>query len=400
MPAINYREMRHMYDLDGPTKTCQNIREALAEGHLKANDFSIRDIAEALVPDGREWVRSMDPRFDTPVLEAGDGVDVTAFANVTGQIFYNKLLDNYQVETQITDSLVNNIPTTLDGEKIAGVDAITDDIAVVPPGMPIPNLGFGEEYIETPTAKKRAFIVPVTKEAIFFDRTGKILSQAASLGEVLGLNKAKRIWDALVGISTTFVTGGKFKYNGTEYSVYNTSAVDYTSYFYLNAHTNVLADYSDIDIAENLFANMTDPVSQEPIAIDGMRQLIVCPALMATARKIINATEVRETTNTNTVTLSASPLAPNLAQPISSAMMRARLIAGSVAAADANKYWLYGDTKKAFAYMENWPVTVTQSPSNSEAEFTQDIVVRYKASERGAVAVLDPRYMTRSTGAG
>ena len=153
MPAINYREMRHMYDLDGPTKTCQNIREALAEGHLKANDFSIRDIAEALVPDGREWVRSMDPRFDTPVLEAGDGVDVTAFANVTGQIFYNKLLDNYQVETQITDSLVNNIPTTLDGEKIAGVDAITDDIAVVPPGMPIPNLGFGEEYIETPTAK-------------------------------------------------------------------------------------------------------------------------------------------------------------------------------------------------------------------------------------------------------
>ena len=33
--------------------------------------------------------------------------------------------------------------------------------------------------------------------------------------------------------------------------------------------------------------------------------------------------------------------------------------------------------------MENWPITVTQSPPNSEADFSQDIVVRYKASERG-----------------
>ena len=37
--------------------------------------------------------------------------------------------------------------------------------------------------------------------------------------------------------------------------------------------------------------------------------------------------------------------------------------------------------------MENWPITVTQAPSNSEAEFNQDIVLRFKASERGAAAV-------------
>ena len=37
----------------------------------------------------------------------------------------------------------------------------------------------------------------------------------------------------------------------------------------------------------------------------------------------------------------------------------------------------------AFAYMENWPITVVQAPANSEAEFNQDIVARFKASERG-----------------
>jgi hypothetical protein len=49
--------------------------------------------------------------------------------------------------------------------------------------------------------------------------------------------------------------------------------------------------------------------------------------------------------------------------------------------------------------MENWPITVTRSPVHGEAEFSQDIVVRYKASERGAAAVINPRYIVKSTGA-
>ena len=47
----------------------------------------------------------------------------------------------------------------------------------------------------------------------------------------------------------------------------------------------------------------------------------------------------------------------------------------------------------------NWPITVTQSPLGSEADFNQDIVVRFKASERGAAAVVNPRYVVKSTGA-
>jgi len=47
--------------------------------------------------------------------------------------------------------------------------------------------------------------------------------------------------------------------------------------------------------------------------------------------------------------------------------------------------------------MENWPITVTQSPLGSEADFTQDIVVRFKASERGTPAVINPRYVVKCT---
>ena len=63
--------------------------------------------------------------------------------------------------------------------------------------------------------------------------------------------------------------------------------------------------------------------------------------------------------------------------------------------ATAGGYWFYGDPA-AFAYMENWPITVVQAPTNSEAEFSQDIVVRFKASERGTPAVIEPRRWQRN----
>ena len=60
--TLKYRELKRRYDLDGADQTVKHLSEALREGHLKPEDFSIRDLAEALVPDGREWVRLLDPR--------------------------------------------------------------------------------------------------------------------------------------------------------------------------------------------------------------------------------------------------------------------------------------------------------------------------------------------------
>jgi hypothetical protein len=73
-------------------------------------------------------------------------------------------------------------------------------------------------------------------------------------------------------------------------------------------------------------------------------------------------------------------------------------VAAGAAASDAKKWFFVGDFRRAFAYMENWPITVTQAPLGSEADFNNDIVLRFKASERGAAAVLNPRYVVKSTG--
>ncbi len=171
---------------------------------MRPEEFSIRSLAEGLVPDGREWLDSMDPRRGGFVQEAGEAVDVTAFSNITGQIIYSKIMEAYQREEFVVSRLVETIPTRFDGEKIAGITGITDDIQEIRPGMPYPALGFGEDYIETPSTTKRGFIVPVTKEAIFFDRTHQVLSRATEVGEILGLNKEKRLLDLVIGVTNNY----------------------------------------------------------------------------------------------------------------------------------------------------------------------------------------------------
>jgi hypothetical protein len=386
--SLNYRELKRRYDLDGADQTVQHLTEALAARDLAPEDFSIRDLAEALVPEGREWVRLLDPRAagGVSVLESTNGVDVTAFLNVAGQVVHSKILEAYTQEAFVASKLVQTVPTRLDGEKIPGVSRVADEIDEVPPGMPYSHLGFGEDYVETPGTAKRGFIVPVTKEAIFFDRTHLVLSRAAEVGEVLGLNKEKRILDVVVGVTNNY------KPNGASYNTYYASGGPWKN----QLASNELIDWTDVDAAEQLFAEILDPATGEPVLIRGTTVLVM-PAYRHAAHRVFNAQEI-------SYTASGAPTATTYANPLGnyrvyeSRLAYRRIVAAGTAAADAKKWWFVGDFRKAFAYMENWPITVTQAPLGSEAEFTNDVVLRFKASERGAAAVLNPRYVVKCTG--
>jgi hypothetical protein len=385
--SIKYRELKRRYELDGAQKTVDHLAESLREKHLRPEDFSIRDLAETLVPDGHQWVRLLDPRAagSVNVMEAGDGVDVTAFLNVTGQVIYSKIMEAYTQEAFVMSKLADHIPTRLDGEKIPGVARIADQVDEVHPGMPYPHLGFGEDYIETPSTTKRGFIVPVTKEAIFFDRTHLVLARAAEVGEILGLNKEKRLLDLLIGVTNTY------KWRGTAYNTYQTSTP------WINVITaNALVDWTNVDAAEQLFADILDPNTGEPVLVSA-NTVLVMPAYRHAAHRVFNAAEIHyEASGSATNTIAANPLGNY--NVVESRLAYRRLLASGVSASDAKKYWFIGDFRKAFAYMENWPITVTQSPPGSEADFNNDIVVRFKASERGAAAVMNPRYVVKSTG--
>ncbi len=391
MRAIKYRELKQMYDLSGPDKTVRHLQEALEQGHLQPEDFSIRELAEAMLSSER--VRQMDPRNGgAALLEAGEAVDVTAFSNITGQVIRSKILEAYEQEAFVVSKLVDIVPTRLDGERIAGIGRVSNEAAEVAPGMPYANLGFGEDYIDTPQTTKHGFIVPVTKEAIFFDRTHLILQRAAEVGEVLGLNKEKRLIDLVIGATNNY------KWKGVSYNTYSSTGTGTApDGSWINVTDQELLDWTDVDAAEQLFADILDPNTGEPVLIQATTVLVM-PAYRHAAHRVFNAAEITYTTAGEAIaTTAANPLGRYRVDE--SRLAYRRIIASGQTAAAAKKWWFIGDFKKAFAYMENWPITVTRSPVHGEAEFSQDIVVRYKASERGAAAVINPRYIVKSTGA-
>lgn len=391
---MNYRELSQMYRTLGPQRTCQTITESLQRsrageiGHLRPADFSIRQLAESLVENGVEWVRSMDPARGTSVMESSDAVDSTAFSNITGQLIINELMDSYENPAFSISDMFRTVSTRLNGEVVPGIGKLGDKTEVVHEGMPYPHVGVGEDFVETPKTTKRGLIVPVTKETIFFDRTGLILERAREVGESLRINKEKRCVDVLIGAVNNH------KWKGTTYNTYLASGAWANT---LSGVGNALVDWTNLEAAELMFAELKDPNTGEPIAIMP-NTLIATPFLKHTINRMINATEVRHASG-NITTLSSNPVAGAGYRGITSQYIYSRLQSElGLTAAQAKATYFFGDPDKAFRYMENWPITVVQAPQNSEAEFNQDIVARFKASERGVPFAKNPRYMLKVSG--
>ena len=412
MPAIKYQELKRRYELDGPEKTVAHLSEALQGKQLRPADFSIKDLAEALVPDGREWVRQMDPRVanGARLAEAVGAVDTSAFANITNQLVSAAVLQGYESPMFVLSGLIPATPTRRDGEKIPGMGKLAEsDVESIQPGMPYPLAGIGEDYIETPPTIKRGLIVPITKEAIFFDTTNLILKRANEVGEVVGLNKEKRLCDLLVGVTNNH------KWRGTTYDTYSADGStghasgtvlpnDSDAGLINKLTSNELVDWTDVDAAEQLFDNIVDPSTSEPVILRA-KQVIVMPAYRSAMKRIANATAIEYTQIISTgANAYSAPIKTILSNPLSnyvwyeSVFAYRRLLTASVSAANARKYWFLGDIAGAFAYMENWPITVEQDDANSDAAFTRDIVMQFKASERGAAVVMDPRKIVMCTG--
>jgi len=368
-----------------PARFFRELQEGLESKEIKPEEFSIRSLFENFVADGREMVDSWNPQYNgsgsVNLMESGTAIDTAAFSNIFGQIAYTEVLGKFNDPSFIGEQLCTVVPTKFNGQKIPGMTRMGDMNETIAEGAAYPTAGLSEEWVDTPATTKKGVIVPATKEAIFFDNTGLILGQLGETAYWLGLNREKRILDAVLGITTLYRRNG-----AAAIATYQTSTP------YVNSQSNTLVDWTDFENAELLFDAMTDPNTGELISV--VPNTVVVPtALKHTARRILNATETRTAvggyaTSGNLGSFGAPNTLDNY-NVITSPLVKARTSSAST--------WFMGDFKRAFRYMENWPITAVQAPVNSEAEFTNDIVTRIKVSERGAPAVVEPRYVCKNT---
>lgn len=385
MKIIRLQELKRMVRCLSVSGAVANLNESLQKGDLRPEHFSVQDLFVALHEGGEELLRSISSRRSggQSLLEAAQAVDTAAFTGIIGQIVFNKIKDAYQDPEFLWPDLVETMTTQfLDGERIPGIGRIGDKAEIVDEGAPYPLVGLNEEFIDTPPTRKRGFIVPVTREIIVADRTGILLKAAGETGRWCGLNKEKRVLDVVVGVQNNY------KRNGTATNTYLTSGA------YINSQTGNALDTSGnewraLEKADLLFDAISDPNTSEPIIVNP-DCLIVPTALKRTAIRIVSATGIVTVDNrvqAGTIrTESASPYAGKNIKVLSSPYVKAR--SGS-----ATKWW-YGAPKKAFLYIQVWDIETLQAASNNEMEFSQDIWMRYKVSERGVCAVQEPRFMT------
>lgn len=380
--SINLRELKRQFELLGPEQTVSHLEEALENKALKPDDFSVRDLCEALC--GTEYLRSISDRKSgrTGLKEAASAVDTSAFSNITGQIVYTKVKDAYEANALIADLLCTTMPTTfINGEKIPGISELSDEAEIVDEGATYPTVGLSEEYVEAPATVKRGFLVPVTREIIISDRTGLLLQRAAGVGKVMAINKEKRIIDVATGQTNNY------KRNGTALNTYLTSGA------YINklASGNALVDWTDVENLELLFDAITDPNTGEPIVMTNSPLTLIVPsALKRTALRLVNATDIRfgDGASNTTAAYGKNPLSGDGISVVSNAYVKART-------SSATK-WFAGRPKEAFMYSEVWGIEIVQAPQNNSGEFYNDIMQCHKVSERGVAWVYEPRYMTES----
>ena len=392
----------------------QTLREAVREHKINPEtDISIRGLAEGML--GEDWVGKVKAYKDNPyrARESADAVDASVFASITGNLLIDTIREKYKNPEFIGDSITTKIPIT-NGNLESIIEPYLSDVAtpgddaIIQPGMPYPSATFGPNYISLVKPVKYGLRCDVTWESIYADRTRQIIESAQSIGKAIGRAKEYRILKCLLGLTNNYT----FSRDGgaaTTYATYQETLVTGRWVNHLDSQT--LNNWEDLNAVQQLFNEMRDPVTGEPIEIDA-NTLVVMPQLLMTANHILHSTQIRR--GDGGVADATATYAPSgvkqynvltskylykLASTQASGAwtQQDNSTTQSVTAAQAAQMWFVGDLPKAFYYREVYPLEVIQAPPLNPLDFDKDIVLSVKAREYGAAGVRDPRYVVRCT---
>lgn len=327
--------------------------------------------------------------FKERATEAAGAISTASFLNIIGQIAYSTFLKEYEKEEFIFTKLIPEVRTEfLDGEKVAGITGVADEVQVRPEGERYPIVGVGEDWIFTPPVLDRGEIMPITWEAVFADRTGQLLPRLGQIGQAAGVNMEKRAIDVIIDENTT---AGRYNWRGTSIATYGDNSGSH-SWDNLSA-TTPLTDWTSLDAVEQVANGLLDPYTGEPWPLD-MKDLVVPMGLRRTAERIIHATQIRVATPGYAT--SGNPTLTNMDNPYSNqyTIRWSRLLTSRM---NVKTSWYAGDIASAFRRMVAEPMAVVQAPTNDIDEFERRIVAKFRVNERSAFTTFNPRYMIKAT---
>lgn len=379
----------------GPETAVDIYYDAIKAERFNREDLSLREMAVSFMGEGYEDKLDRYEAMkragleEVQIRESADAVDASNFAAIGGQLLIDRVKEMYKLAAFTTDKLfsVENVGQNLSTYTQPWLSMVLHEPKAVNQLEEYPRTAFQHQTITFPAPEKFGQICAVTREMLRADKTRQAFEAAESVGTRTGLFVHKQKLRVIYGITNNHI------FNGSALNTYLTAGS------WVNSLTGfTLTNWNSFNTVEQLFNQMTDPVTGEPIDVGGL-QMLVLPALKFTARRILNATEVRSgdiTTGAGEQLVSPNPIDQDYTLYVERYARQLLINEGGLTAAQADTVIVIGDFKKAFVWREVWPLEVTRAAPNNLWEFTRDIALAVKASVFGVAGVRDPRYVVKA----
>tara|TARA_R110000868_G_scaffold36969_2_gene130849 strand:- start:9191 stop:10531 length:1341 start_codon:yes stop_codon:yes gene_type:complete len=396
----------------------------IKEAKVRAEDFNLHEVAQAVL--GENWAEIVEGRTQSSfaaltkraemersgsaskdIFESGVGVgvdpsagiNINAFSGLTSGLIERRILESFQNPMFIANELMPDEAFKASGQKYIQSSPLGDRAARRNAGEPHARANTYGRFVRLPESYENALAIDVTAEAIFYSLDNSLMSVASSVGTELAYRKELENLNTIVNATTNF------KWNDVAYDTY----ADYSASLGYNnlIGSNALLDWTSIQTDVVAFSRFTDPDTKKRILVQPT-VLLVPPALLETAKLIVGATGGERRTDKGLTQANATSL--NVANTdyfpyggqfkvVSSPLLEQVLVDSGTATdnADASKFWFMIDPSKAFRFISNMPLTVSQS-TGSYQQLDNKIAISYFASYRGTPAVISPWHAIRNKG--
>ena len=330
-------------------------KDSNGKAQISQRDMSFKDLWEALVV-------SQD-------LE--ENLTSSAFPSISSEIISSAMIEAYQEWPKVGLGLVRVVPSKLKVSLVPGWKAIgtirqvtekEDYIEVIPP----------DEKTVTIKNSKYGGLLSLTKEDIFFDRTGQLIDRAREIGM-----EAARFQDQLI-------MEGVIDKNATVYTPSTGVTALYASgNSNLNTGAGSVLGSAGFEASYIKLLKKTDEQSKKIWVLSDVMQVMVPPDLWPTADKLLrNEYEVAGTAMSTTANFARGKFMP-IVNPYQTVTTR----------------WHMGNFKKQFRWEEVWPLeTYSRVGQDSEDGFKRDVIQSYKCSLFGGVGADDFKYVEQNNG--
>ena len=231
------------------------IVDAIDNGQLSTSQISFKQLYEELV----------DCPISEPAARVAEAMDSSAFPTVAKKIIHKDIISEYDLALGSVGDLVRSAQATrTDDELVVGFTAGDTTPLMRRQGMAYEETSFGEKSWKVVMADFGRMI-SLTREVIYEDRTGEVMSRARDIGRAAGHHKQKMIVETIeCAVRTAFE---ETTFNGAVYkgSAQNAAAMYNNSHSSLDGQvndnliaSNALADYTDLDAVYQGFAAMVD----------------------------------------------------------------------------------------------------------------------------------------------